>query len=145
MKNKIFLMVTIFLITIGIATAILIDEKEKLGPYDKDHRYYVHVYNVDDIASATVNGKLVVQKKFNEDSGWIEITDEIQKGKNTIEFDLENLIGGWTYGFEIRQDDSNIIFQDSCGVIWYVGCMNYDDTIGLVYRNVVTIVSTGKK
>lgn len=141
-ENKIFVVVAIFLLATGIAAAIPIDKKETLGPYGQGHKYYVHVYNVDDIATAAVNGKVVVTEKFQGDSGWVDITDKMQQGKNIIEFDLVNTIIGYSYGFEIRQDDSNIIFKDECGFAGFHACFN-DDTSGQVYHNVITIIGAG--
>ncbi len=143
-RNKIYVVVAIFLLTAGIATAaILIDKKETLGPYGQGHKYYVHVYNVDDVANATVNGKLVVTENFLGDSGWVDITNDMKKGKNIIEFDLTNKIIGWTFGFALRQDDSNIIFRDECGTVGVEGCFHNDLTKGLVYHNVITIIGAG--
>lgn len=123
--------------------AIPINKKETLGPYGGGHRYYIHIYNVDDIAKAIVNGKLIGQMNYQQDSGWIEITNYLSEGKNSIEFNLENgQYGGWTYGFEIKQEDSNIIWKDSCGTSGTMGCMNNDGTRGLVYRDILTLVIT---
>lgn len=143
LENKLFVVVAIFLLTAGIAAAIPIDKKETLGPYDQGHKYYVHVYNVDDNATATVNGKVVVTENYLGDSGWVDITNSMQKGKNIIEFDLKNILIGWTYGFELRQDDSNIIFRDECGIAGVEGCFRNDLTTGPVYHNVITIIGAG--
>lgn len=144
--QKIFLVGAIFLLTAGIALAatVPIEKTEKLGPYNQGHRYYIRLYNVDDVAKAYVNDKLVLTENFLQDSGWVEITDNMDKGKNIIEFDTENIIVGWTYGYEIRQDDSNIIFQDECGTVGISGCFNNDLTKGLVYHNIITIIGAGE-
>ncbi len=147
MRNlqKIFLVGAIFLLTAGIAvaTTVPIEKTEKLGPYNQGHKYYIRIYNVDDIAKAYVNGELVRQETFLQDSGWVEITDNMSTGSNTIEFDTENVVVGWTYGYEIRQDDSNIIFRDECGIVDSYGCFNNDPTRGTVYHNVITITGSG--
>lgn len=131
----------------GIAAAIPIEKKETLGPYDGGHKYYIHIYNVDDIAKAIVNGKPIAQTNYSKDSGWIEITADLTEGSNTIEFTEENAQGQpayryWTYGFELRQDDTNIIWKDSCGTVGNpsIGCMDNDITTGLVYRNIMTFM-----
>lgn len=145
LQNKIFMVVAIFLLTAGIAAAALVPiiKEEKLGPYKQGHRYYIHVYNVDDVANAYVNGKLVLTETLLQDSGWVEITKYLEKGKNKIEFSTENKLIGWTYGYAIRQDGSNIIFQDECGTVGTKGCMNNDFTLGNVYDNVITIIGAG--
>lgn len=125
-----------------------IDEKTLLGPYDGYHKYYIHIYNVDDVAKATVNGNFIRSISYQQDSGWVEITNYLLDGDNIIELTIENDPGGfagnfWTYGFELRQDDSNVIWRDSCGTVAIgggtsEGCRN-DQTRGLVYRNLITL------
>ncbi len=134
-----------------IASAIPIDKKETLGPYDGGHKYYIHIYNVDDVAKAIVKGNQIAQINYQQDSGWIEITGYLTEGSNTIEFTDENAQGQptyryWTYGFELRQDDSNIIWKDSCGTVGNpsTGCMNNDITTGLVDRNIITLIIESK-
>ena len=127
----------------GIATAIPIDKTTTLGPYVSGSKYYVHLYNVDDTAKATVNNGLqVVQTGYYQDSGWIDITSNLKDGSNTILLTNENGPGGWTYGFEIKKD-SNIIFKESCGKVGTEGCMNNDGTQGIVYRNIITLTLGG--
>jgi hypothetical protein len=125
----------------GIATAIPIDKTSSLGPYVSGSKYYVHLYNVDDTAKATVNGVQVVQTDYYQDSGWIDITSYLKDGSNTILLTNENGPGGWTYGFEIKKD-SNVILTDSCGTVGTAGCLQ-DYTVGLVYRNVITLTLGG--
>jgi murein DD-endopeptidase MepM/ murein hydrolase activator NlpD len=128
----------------SIAAAIPIDKTKTLGPYDSNHRYYIHIYNVDDIAKASVNGNIIVQTNYYQDSGWVDVTGYIVNGVNTIKLTNENTVGGWTYGFEIRQDNSNIIWQEFCGAVGSTGCMNNDGTQGIVYQNIITLtISTG--
>lgn len=123
-----------------VTTPFSTDKKETLGPYSGSHKYYIHIYNVDDIAKAIVNREFVKQMTYQQDSGWIEITNYLSSGENIIEFNLENeQYGGWAYGFEIRQDESNIIWTDSCGTSGKMGCMNNDGTQGLVYRYIINL------
>lgn len=126
----------------GITSSILIDKTGTLGPYDKGHRYYIHVYNVDDVAKAIVNGNKVAQVNYPQGDKWVEITNYLKDGSNTIELTDENGYSGWTYGFEISQDNSNIILTDSCGIVGHMGCMNNDVTNGFVYRNIITLLIT---
>ncbi|MCX9084615.1 MAG: hypothetical protein OIN87_07460 [Candidatus Methanoperedens sp.] len=124
------------------------DKQITIGPIEGYHRYYVHIYNADDIAKVKVNGHTVATIGLDQDSGWIEITEHLFEGDNTIELTDENGIGnGWAYGFDLRRDES-IIWSDSCGNAGSAGCEYNDLTGGLVYRNTMTLklagVSSGK-
>jgi hypothetical protein len=86
-----------------------------------------------------VNGQLIATMSFENDSGWIEITEYLLEGDNTIELTDENGIeNGWAYGFDLKRDDS-IIWSDSCGMAGSVGCEYGDMTRGLVYRNIIKL------
>lgn len=123
-----------------------IDIKTNLGPYDGNHKYYIHLFNVDDIEKVTVNGNLIMTIRYSQDSGWVDISNYLIDGENTIELIDENNPGEqtgnyWTYGFELRQDDSNIIWREQCGNVGSpsIGCKGNDRTGGLVYRNIITL------
>ncbi|MCX9081952.1 MAG: hypothetical protein OIN83_07125 [Candidatus Methanoperedens sp.] len=136
----------VFIFVIGIfciaATAAEIPPVDKqiiLGPIDGYHRYYIHVFNVDDIARVKINTQLIATMSFKNDSGWIEITKYLVEGDNTIELTNENgPENGWAYGFDLKRDDS-IIWSDSCGMAGSLGCEYDDITTGLVYRNIITL------
>lgn len=134
-------------VTSNANAKIPIDKKETLGPYTTEsHKYYIHIFSVDDVAKAVINGKLIAQVNYLQESGWIDITQYLKEGDNKIELTDENgQYGGWTYGFEIRQDDSNIIWRDQCGNTGTWGCMNDDQTRGLVYRDIITLIITPAK
>jgi hypothetical protein len=117
-----------------------IDKKITLGPYDGYHRYYIHMYkDPDDTEKVKVNEQLVATMSFRQDSGWIEITGYLLEGDNTIELTDENgPEGGWSYVFELKQNDS-LIWSDSCGTPGSFGCRDDDITRGLVYRALLTL------
>jgi hypothetical protein len=116
-----------------------IDKQITIGPIEGYHRYYIHIYNVDDNAKVKVNGQLIKTMSFEQDSGWIEITAYLIEGDNTIELTDENgPESGWAYGFELKRDDSNI-WSDSCGIAGSIGCEYNDITRGLVYRKIITL------
>lgn len=116
-----------------------VDKQIILGPIDGYHRYYIHVFNIDDIARVKINAQLIATMSFNNDSGWIEITKYLLEGDNTIELTDENGPGGgWAYGFDLKRDES-IIWSDSCGMAGSLGCEYDDMTTGLVYHNIITL------
>lgn len=120
-----------------------IEEKKELGVYDGIHKYYIHIYNVDDIIKVYINGNLITTisdyTSSFPDSGWIDVTNFLFNGDNIIEFTVENGPGYWTYGFELRQDLSNIIWGDSCGIAGDHGCRDGDKTGGMVFRKMITL------
>ena len=121
----------------------VISKQISLGPYSGQHRYFLRLYNVDDIARATVNGRQVAMVNYKQDSGWIDISWYLRDGVNTIEFTLENgRYGGWTYGFALQQDGYTI-WDDSCGSnvgTDSIGCRNNDGTQGLVYGCSISLI-----
>jgi hypothetical protein len=143
-KKSIFSMVfsVFFMFSICIvatAAEIPIDRQITIGPIEGYHRYYIHIYNVDDDAKAKVNGKLIATMSFGQDSGWIDINSYLLEGDNTIELTGENgPESGWAYGFDLKRDDS-IIWSDSCGSAGSNGCEYSDTTKGLVYRKILTL------
>lgn len=139
--SGIFVILFISIICIAATAAEIppVDKQIILGPIEGYHKYYIQIYNVDDIAKVKVNGQLIAAMSSGNDSGWIEITGYLSEGDNTIELTGENgNEGGWAYGFDLKRDDS-MIWSDSCGMAGSVGC-NYDDlTRGLVYRNIIML------
>ena len=119
----------------------IIDKQISLGPYTAGNKYYLRIYNVDDVAKAIVNNTQVKTVNYYQDSGWFDITQYLKEGDNSIELTVENSSAGWTYGFDLRQNDSNI-WQDSCGNIGVAGCKSNDQTRGLVYRCLITLTTS---
>jgi hypothetical protein len=116
-----------------------VDRQTIIGPIEGYHKYYIHIYNADDLAKVKVNGQLMETFIPGQDSGWIEITGYLREGNNTFELTDENRPeSGWAYGFDLKQDDS-IIWSDSCGNAGSEGCEYNDRTPGLVYRNILTL------
>lgn len=136
---KIILFMLIAIVFAGKATAIT---HSTLGPYEIGHRYYVNIYNVDDVSQVTVNGRVISTISYMQQSGIIDITDILTTGDNTIEFTTQNNQGGYAYGFKIMQDNA-LIWSDSCGKVGNfltrVGCNNNDGTTGIVYDNVISL------
>lgn len=131
--------IAIFCIAATGAEIPPVDRQTIIGPIEGYHKYYIHIYNVDDLAKVNLNGHLIETMIFGQDSGWIEITGYLQEGNNTFELTDENgPEGGWAYGFDLKQDDS-IIWSDSCGMAGFNGCEYNDLTRGLAYRNMITL------
>jgi PKD repeat protein len=116
-----------------------------LGPYPRSSydKYYIRIYNIDDIGNVSVNGELVTSVNFGQDSGPIDITDNLYLGDNEIRFTVENLKEGYTFGFEIihkykTDRRSQKIFYDSCGLVGVEGCKDSQQT-GIVYDRTIIL------
>jgi len=138
-------------------TVTVYDEHPYVGPYPLSSydKYYIRVFNIDDIGKAYVNGDLVKESHFGEeDSGSIDITDKLRLGENEIRFTVENLREGYTYGFEIIADDETrgvcytvwpvpggavLPGGDVCGVAGVDGCHDNDQQTGIVYDKTITL------
>lgn len=133
-KIFIILILILILITGTVADAVVFKET-KLGNFTDDHRYYVHLYNIDDSESLTVNGEPIATVSIHHDQ-LVDITNYLKIGNNIIGLEAENTQYIWEYGFDLMQD-SSIIWSDSCGSPGN-GCENGDQTLGVVYRNTIT-------
>jgi parallel beta-helix repeat protein len=112
-----------------------------LSPYDK---YYIRVFNIDDIGKAYVNGKLVSSVNFGQDN-LVDIAGDLHLGENGINLTVKNLGEGYTYGFEIIHDDETLgacktIWHDSCGEAGVYGCNDNEQTEEkIVYDKKITL------
>ena len=115
-------------------------ESEEHHPEDKVfHKYFVRIYNIDDEGTAYVNNVPVKKTGYRQDSGWVDITGQLQAGKNTVKFVLFNgAWGGWTYGFQLKKDDA-IIWQDECGRAGSFGCKNNNMNRGIVFEKGIEV------
>ncbi len=86
-------------------------------------RYYLRVSGCDDGGRAYLNGKLVVDVGFNEDSNWLDITEDVAQGKDEIKFEVINKTGAITYVFQVKKNDT-IVFEQACGKVKEIGCEN---------------------
>ena len=120
----------------------------QLGPYSLSScdKYYVHIFNIDDIGRAYVNGESVAETGFGEGgSGAIDITSNLTLGENTINLTVENLREGYAYGFEIKHYDSLIGKSDTlwapdpCGIAGVEGCNNDSQQTGIVYNRTIIL------
>mgnify|MGYP000246166055 CR=1 FL=1 len=119
--------------------AQLINKSISLGPYPVGDRYYVRVFNVDDVSRVKVNGREVLSVGYYQERD-IDITPYLREGQNTIELILENTGGGWTYGYELKKGGV-VIWSDSCGSVGREGCNRNDQTKGIVARHVINMIN----
>ncbi len=99
---------------------VLSADKANLSPSD---RYQVRVSGCDDGCRAYLNGTLIIDVGFDETSDWLDITQDVSKGKNEVKFKVVNRTGAITYLFEVKKNNA-VIFQESCGTAKIVGCEN---------------------
>jgi hypothetical protein len=86
-------------------------------------RYYLRVSSCDDGGRAYINGTMVVDVGFDEDSNWLDITQDLVKDDNKIKFEVKNKTGAITYSFQVKKNES-MIYEESCGTVKVVGCEN---------------------
>ncbi|NQE45414.1 3',5'-cyclic adenosine monophosphate phosphodiesterase CpdA [ANME-1 cluster archaeon GoMg2] len=118
------------------------DPNPRLGPYPLSvfDKYYIHIFNIDDIGKAYVNGELVSSVNFGQDSGLIDITDDLHLGDNKINLTVKNLKEGYTYGFEILHNEGRIWRRPPCGVVGVYGCNDNEQTgEKIVYDKRITL------
>jgi hypothetical protein len=94
-----------------------------VSPSVKADRYYVRVSGCDDGGRAYLNNNLVVDVGFDEDSNWLDITEDVAQGKDEIKFEVINRTGAITYVFQVRKNDT-IVFEQACGKAKEIGCEN---------------------
>jgi len=110
------------------------DTNPYLGPYPLSFsdKYYLRIYNIDDIGKAYVNEMLVSSVVFGQENV-VDITNVLHLGDNWINLTVINLWEGWTYGFEIIHDDGTLgacktIWKDECGTAGVCGCNDNEQT-----------------
>ncbi|MEW6374258.1 MAG: hypothetical protein AB1502_00510, partial [Thermodesulfobacteriota bacterium] len=120
----------------------IISKSILLGPYPSGQKYYLRVFNVDDVSKVKINGREILSVGYYNERE-IAITGYLVEGKNSIELTLENIGGGWTYGYIIRQGN-NVIWNESCGRVGIERCRNNDQTKGIVARHSINLSLTAK-
>ncbi|HKQ99987.1 MAG TPA: hypothetical protein VJT09_04900 [Pyrinomonadaceae bacterium] len=89
----------------------------------KEDRYYLRVSGCDDGGRAYLDDNLMVDVGFDEDSNWLDITEDVARGKNEVRFEVINKTGAITYIFQVRKNET-VIFEQACGKAKEVGCEN---------------------
>jgi hypothetical protein len=78
-------------------------------------KWYVKVYNIDDLGTAYVNDYEITTVGYLGDSGWIDVTSYFSPDtQNRIRFTLENKGTGYHWGFAIKKNNF-VIWQDEEG------------------------------
>lgn len=91
--------------------------------FSSTDRYFVRAFNCDDGGRAFVNGTMVAEVGFGDDSGWIEVTRHLVAGENFFKLQVINDGGAITYGFQVSRNDA-LIFNSTCGTHHQFGCEN---------------------
>lgn len=89
-------------------------------------KYFIRLFNCDDYCTAELNGAFLYTTNstgFGGDSGWLDLTEGLQEGRNRIKLSVHNFAGGVTYGFQIRKNET-LVFEQICGRAGIVGCDN---------------------
>lgn len=102
-------------------------------------RLSIMVYNVDDEAYVSMNGKQIREKSFLSpgDDKPVDITASLAPGRNRLELKLINLMMGWSYGFKIFRNDE-LVFHDECGNKPWGGCKG-DSATGIVFKKTLAV------
>jgi len=105
-----------------------------LGATISNEKWYVRVYNVDDVGKVYVNGTLIRTVGFKGDSGWVDITNYVLNtaGNTSIRFTMDNKLQGYTWGFQIAKalppQAKQVVWQTKAGTVGVVGANNNDQT-----------------
>lgn len=91
-------------------------------PFRAD-RYYLRVSGCDDGGRAYLDNKLLVDVGFDEDSNWLDITEDVIRGKGEIRFEVINRTGAITYLFQVKKNET-MVFEQGCGKAKEIGCEN---------------------
>ncbi len=81
----------------------------------------IRVSNCDDGCRALLNGRVVLQTTFGQDSQWVDITNRLQPGSNELLFEVINQGGAITYTFEVRSGNRWLL-NSTCGTAYISGC-----------------------
>lgn len=98
--------------------------------------YSVRIYNVDDHAAIYINGSKAAEADYYTTESR-DITNWLRPGVNELRFVLQNFQQGYTYGFEVYQNNKSI-FKDECGVVGRSWCGRNFQT-GVVYERTINV------
>jgi hypothetical protein len=117
---------------------LITEEHKKSESISDNQKIYLRIYNIDDQGKAYLNGNLLTKVNYGGDTDWIDITQQLIKGRNIFRFTLYNEGGGWAYGFAVKKG-REIIWKIECGKAGYIGCNDNDQRIGLVIDKTIHI------
>jgi hypothetical protein len=116
-------LILLLLLFAGSLLAISVKQSVEGSSPVKADRYYLRVSGCDDGGRAYLNNKLIVNVGLDEDSNWLDITDDVAQGKGEIKFEVINKTGAITYVFQVKKNDT-IVFEQACGKVKEIGCEN---------------------
>jgi hypothetical protein len=123
LERKVRQLVLLLLLIVGGLLVISVKQSVEGSPAMHADRYYLRVSGCDDGGRAYLNNNLIVDVGFDEDSNWLDITEDVVKGKDEIKFEVVNRTGAITYLFQVKKNDT-IIFEQACGKVKEIGCEN---------------------
>jgi hypothetical protein len=85
--------------------------------------YWVRVFNCDDGCRAYVDGRIVADIGFAQDTGWIDISNRLGSGAAKLKVQVINNAGGIAYGIQVRVNTTLVVNQ-VCGRAGAIGCDN---------------------
>ncbi len=88
-------------------------------------RWSIRLYNMDEEGEAFLNQLSVKKVGYREDSGWIDITDKMTSGDNTLQFKTYNATWGYAWGYAVRYNDKEV-WKNEAGQAGFRGA-NDDD------------------
>jgi hypothetical protein len=108
-------------------------------------KWYIRVYNVDDLGTVYVNGSKITEVQFAQDSGWIDITSSFSAPTNSVRFTMWNGEQGYSWGFAIKRDGV-VVWSDVQGEVNVKGANNNDQgrTNMTVYERTVVVNQSGE-
>lgn len=121
-EGKVRRFILLLLIAGSILALSVKQSVEGSTPVEAD-RYYVRVSGCDDGGRAYLNNHLMVDVGFDEDSNWLDITEDVAQGKDEIKFEVINKTGATTYVFQVKKNDT-IIYEQACGKVKEISCEN---------------------
>lgn len=94
-------------------------------------KWTVELFNIDDIAKVWVNDTQVLQCGFTRTCR-LTLSDHFTVGKNTVRLEFGNRFGFWTYGYEVKKNQT-MMYNAKCGQVWVFGC-DWDVSRGVKHR-----------
>lgn len=122
-EDKVRRLALLLLVLAGSILTITVQQSVAGSAPVRADRYYLRVSGCDDGGRAYLNNKLVVDVGFDEDSNWLDITEDVLQGKGEIRFEVINRTGAITYVFRVKKNDT-IVFEQACGKAKEIGCEN---------------------
>lgn len=118
--RRIATLIVVVMLALVIATDGNANEPSRRPAAD---RFSIRVSGCDDGCRAFIDGTLFVDVGFDEDSNWLDISEDVAKGKREIRFKVINKTGAITYVFQVRRNNT-MIYEQACGAAKIVGCEN---------------------